>query len=257
MMIWSDGDSGGVTVTVPDQASLLADLARRFAAGQGFSVATLNLDHVVKLSRNPRFRDAYRAHTHVTADGNPIVWLSRLAGQRVELVPGSELIDPLAALAARAGVPVALFGATEAALATASAALVARHPGLQVVLCRAPAMGFDPQGTSAEKDIAAIGSSGARLCFLALGAPKQEVFAARAHAALPGVGFVSIGAGLDFIAGTQRRAPPWVQAIAAEWVWRLLSDPRRLAARYAACLAVLPRLTGRALLSRRQNGSCP
>jgi exopolysaccharide biosynthesis WecB/TagA/CpsF family protein len=254
MMIWSDGGSGSVTVTVPDQASLLADLSRRFAAGQGFSVATLNLDHVVKLSRNPLFRDAYRAQTHVTADGNPIVWLSRLAGQRVKLVPGSELIDPLAALAARAGVSVALFGATEAALAAASAALVARHPGLEVVLCRAPAMGFDPQGAAAAEDIDAIESSGARLCFLALGAPKQEVFAARAHAALPGVGFVSIGAGLDFIAGTQRRAPAWVRAVAAEWLWRLLSDPRRLAARYGACLAILPMLTGRALRLRYQNG---
>jgi exopolysaccharide biosynthesis WecB/TagA/CpsF family protein len=252
MMIWSDGDSGGVMVTVPNQASLLADLARRFAAGQGFSVATLNLDHVVKLSRNHQFRDAYRAQTHVTADGNPIVWLSRLAAQQVELVPGSELIDPLAALAARAGVPVAFFGATEAVLAAAAAALVARHPGLEVVLCRAPAMGFDPLGAAAAEDIAAIATSGARLCFLALGAPKQEVFAARALTALPGVGFVSIGAGLDFIAGSQRRAPAWVRAIAAEWVWRLVNDPRRLAARYGACLRILPRLTGRALLARRQ-----
>lgn len=250
MMMWSES----VTVTVPDQATLLADLASLFDAGRGFSVATLNLDHVVKLSRDSLFRDAYRAQTHVTADGNPIVWLSRLAGQRVELVPGSELIDPLVALAARARVPVALFGATEAALVSASEVLVARHPGLEVVLCRAPEMGFDPLGSAAEADIAAIGASGARLCFLALGAPKQEIFAARAHAALPGVGFVSIGAGLDFIAGTQRRAPVWVRTIAAEWLWRLLSDPRRLTARYAAGFRVLPDLIGRALRARRQGG---
>ena len=112
-----------------------------------------------------------------------------------------------------------------------------RYPGLDVVLCRAPPMGFDPQGAETEAEISAIAASGARLCFLALGAPKQEIFAARAHAALPGVGFVSIGAGLDFIAGSQNRAPAWVQAIAAEWLWRLLGSPRRLAARYAGCLA--------------------
>lgn len=251
MMIWSEGEPGGVTVTVPDQAALLADLARRFAAGEGFSVATLNLDHVVKLARNPQFRDAYHAHTHVTADGNPIVWLSRLAGQEVKLLPGSELIDPLAGLAARMGVKVALFGATEAALEAAAAQLVSRHPGLEVALTRAPAMGFDPLDDAAVEDIDAIGASGAGLCFLALGAPKQEIFAARAQAQLPAVGFVSIGAGLDFIAGTQTRAPAWVRALAAEWLWRLLSDPRRLAARYGACIAVLPELTGRALRARR------
>lgn len=257
MMIWSEGETGGVTVTVPDESGLLADLARRFEAGQGFSVATLNLDHVVKLAQNPQFRDAYQAHTHVTADGNPIVWLSRLAGQEISLIPGSELIDPLAALAARHQVPVALFGATQDALEAAAAALEAQHPGLKVVLTRAPAMGFDPQTAAAAADIAAIGASGARLCFLALGAPKQEVFAARAQDALPATGFVSIGAGLDFIAGTQRRAPVWVRWIAAEWIWRLLSNPARLAARYGACLRVLPGLTGKALRSRWQGRAAP
>lgn len=255
MMIWSDSDAAGVTVTVPDQITLLTDLARRFQMGQGFAVATLNLDHVVKLSRDKVFLEAYRAHTHVTADGNPIVWLSRLAGQPVSLVPGSGLIEPLVSLAVEHKVPVALFGSTEATLNTSAAELSLRYPGLDVVLCRAPVMGFDPHGADIEAEIATIAASGARLCFLALGAPKQEIFAAQAHAALPGVGFVSIGAGLDFIAHTQNRAPAWVQAIAAEWLWRLLGNPRRLTVRYAVCLAALPGLTGKALRTRLQFGS--
>lgn len=254
-MIWSDSDAGGVTVTVPDQATLLADVAQRFRAGQGFSVATLNLDHVVKLSRDPAFRKAYTAQTHVTADGNPIVWLSRLAGQNVSLVPGSGLIDPLLAIATDHEIPVALFGGTEAALKAATRELVQRHPGLNVVLYRAPAMGYDPSGPTGASDIAALATSGARLCLVALGAPKQEIFSMRARDALPHVGFVSIGAGLDFIAGTQKRAPRWVQAIAAEWLWRLLGDPKRFAGRYAACIAVLPGLTGRALRARRRVGT--
>lgn len=246
-MIWKEG----VTVTVPDQATLLSDLSDCFQAGRGFSVATLNLDHVVKLARDPAFLTAYQAHTHVTADGNPIVWLSRLAGQGdVSLVPGSELIDPLAALAAQHKIPVAFFGATDATLEAAARELRTRHDGLNIVLCRAPAMGFDPMGPAAQADIAAIKASGARLCFLALGAPKQEIFAAQAQNALPGVGFVSIGAGLDFIAGTQQRAPVFVQKLAAEWLWRLLSNPRRLAARYRACLLALPELLLRALQAR-------
>lgn len=256
-MIWSEGDPHGVTVTVTvtDQPTLLDDLAERFRAGQGFSVATLNLDHVVKLSRNPKFRAAYAAQTHVTADGNPVVWLSRLAGQQVSLVPGSELVDPLVAKAAEASVPVAFFGSSQETLEVAAGRLRARHPGLEIVLCRAPVMGFDPESTEAEEDIAALKASGARLVFLALGAPKQEIFAARAQVALPEAGFVSIGAGLDFIAGTQYRAPAWIRAIAAEWLWRMLSDPRRLAVRYGACIAVLPELLARALRARQQRRS--
>lgn len=255
MMIWSEGEAGDVTVTVPDQAALLADLDHRLATEEGFTVSTLNLDHVVKLSHDPKFRDAYAAQTHVTADGNPIVWLSRMAGQKVQLVPGSELIDPLCELAARRQAPVALFGATEGALAAAAATLAERYPGLDVVLCRAPEMGFDPLSASAETDIAEIRASGARVVFLALGAPKQEIFATRAHAALPHVGFVAIGAGLDFISGTQKRAPAFMRALAAEWLWRLLNNPRRLARRYSACLLVLPGLALKSLFIRRRRRS--
>ena len=253
MMIWSETATGHgpVTVTVPNRSALFEDVAERFDAKRGFSVATLNLDHVVKLKRDPAFRAAYAAHSHITADGNPIVWLSRLAGQGdVSLVPGSELIDPLAKIAAEKGVPVGLFGATDDSLEAAAEALKARYPGLQVVITLAPPMGFDPDGPQADEAIARIGDSGARLVFLALGAPKQERFAARAQKALPEAGFLSIGAGLDFISGAQVRAPAWARAIAAEWLWRLFGSPRRLAARYGACLLALPGLTLRALSSR-------
>lgn len=251
-MNWCKPDTGkDITVTVPTAEALLSDMANQIDAGQGYSIATLNLDHVVKLARDPDFRTAYAAHTYVTADGNPIVWLSRLAGQgNVTLVPGSELIDPIAALAARKGIEVALLGATENSLQTARQELGARHPGLRIALTLSPPMGFEPTGTQASAAISKIDASGARIVFLALGAPKQERFAAFAQTQLPQVGFVSIGAGLDFISGEQVRAPKWVRHIAAEWAWRLLANPKRLAARYAACFATLPSLTFRAFQAR-------
>lgn len=254
MLNWSGRSSHGVKETVvvntPSRSALLAEIEARLGAGQGFSVATLNLDHVVKLRRDPVFRRAYAAMSHVTADGNPIVWLSRLAGYRLDLAPGSELVEPVAAAAARAGAPVAFLGSTAAALERAEAALVRRHPGLAVAARIAPPMGFDPEGPAADAAIETLAASGARVCFLALGAPKQEILAARAQERLPQVGFLSVGAGLDFVAGTQVRAPALVRAFAAEWLWRLGTDPRRLARRYALCLAILPRLAREALVSR-------
>lgn len=255
MMIWSETETGQghVTVTVPDKPALLADLRRRFDAREGFSVATINLDHVVKLNRDRAFRAAYAAHTHVTADGNPIVWISHLAGQKnVALVPGSEVIDPVARLAVEKSVPVAFFGATDVSLESAADAMRRQVPGINIVLTLAPPMGFDPTGAAADAAIETIKESGARLVFLALGAPKQEVFAARAQSNLPETGFLSIGAGLDFISGAQTRAPKWVRAIAAEWLWRMLLSPRRLAARYGACIVMLPSLVLRALAARRR-----
>lgn len=218
----------------------------RLASGNGFALATLNLDHIVKLRRMPTFATAYAAQDFVVADGNPVVWLSRLAGRQVDLVPGSELVAPLAALAAGIGAPVALLGSTPEALDRAAERLEQGHPGLRIVARVAPPMGFDPEGPAAEDCFAELEASGTRLCFLALGAPKQEILAARGRQRLPGCGFVSVGAGIDFIAGTQRRAPRWVRAIAMEWLWRAAGNPRRLARRYLDCGLILPGLAWQA-----------
>ena len=259
MIDWTPerGTAAPITVTVTRRAEMLADLETRLAQGRGFTLATLNLDHVVKFRRDPRFLEAYRAHSHVTADGNPIVWLSRMAGHDIELIPGSELIEDTAACAARCGVSVALLGSTQESLEAAASHLKAQVPGLEVALCFAPPMGFEPDGPTGQAAIAALQQSGAGLCFLALGAPKQECFAHIASQSLPQMGFVSIGAGLDFLAGTQTRAPTLVRRLALEWLWRLLGNPRRLAARYGACIAVLPGLTLRALAHRRLDRQQP
>jgi N-acetylglucosaminyldiphosphoundecaprenol N-acetyl-beta-D-mannosaminyltransferase len=234
------------------EAGLLFDLEAALRDHRGFAVATLNLDHLVKMGRDARFADAYRAQTHVVADGNPVVWLRRMMDQPVDLVPGSELIAPLTALAAKVGAPIGLYGSDAATLDAAAAQLAIDHPGLVVAGCIAPAFGFDPMGPVAEADLAQLAAAGAQLVFLALGAPKQEILAARGRSLQPGLGFVSIGAGLDFIAGRQVRAPLWVRRIAMEWLWRMLSHPRRLARRYWDCLVILPGLVRAARAAGRK-----
>lgn len=229
-----------IAVNVPTWATLEARVRERFAQRRGFALATINLDHLVKLRDDVAFRVAYAAQDFVVADGNPIVWLSRLAGRPVALIPGSEAILPLARVAANQGVKVALFGASEPVLDAAKTYLEAEVRDLDVVCAIAPAMGFDPESELAEAMLGEIADSGARLCFVALGAPKQERFAAYGRKVAPEVGFVSIGAGLDFFAGTQQRAPAWVRKIAMEWLWRAASNPKRLGLRYLKCLAILP-----------------
>jgi N-acetylglucosaminyldiphosphoundecaprenol N-acetyl-beta-D-mannosaminyltransferase len=90
-----------------------------------------------------------------------------------------------------------------------------------------------------------------------LGAPKQELFAAHAVSKVDTVGFISIGAGLDFIAGTQTRAPKFIRLIAAEWLCRLLTNPQRLGMRYARCIAVMPQFCWCALKARLKSKSAP
>ncbi|MEX0303849.1 MAG: WecB/TagA/CpsF family glycosyltransferase [Leisingera sp.] len=235
-----------VAVNMPDRSLLEAEIRARFDARQGFALATVNLDHLVKLAEAPAFLAAYQAQDLVVADGRPIVWLSRLARRPVELMPGSDMVLPLCRLAAESGVQVALVGSTEAALQDAQEALTAQVPGLEIAWTHAPSGRFDPDGAEADQILHRLDETGIGLCFLALGAPKQERFAQRGRRLAPRTGFASVGAGLDFLGGHQKRAPAWVRAIAMEWLWRAFSSPSRLLPRYAKCLAVLPGQISRA-----------
>lgn len=242
--------SQAISVNIPDAATLAATVQDRWRRGQGFAMATLNLDHLVKLRHDPAFRIAYQAMDFVTADGNPIVWLSRLARRPVSLLPGSDMLIPLLRLATQEGHGVAFCGSSEEALTQAEDALRREVAGLNVVARIAPPMGFDPADDAAADILRQIDATNARLCILALGAPKQEILAARGRSLAPGVGFCCFGAGLDFYAGNQRRAPHWVRMLAMEWLWRALSSPARMIPRYARCFAILPAETRAALALR-------
>ncbi len=216
------------------------------------NVFTLNLDHIVKLRKDARFRAVYRRAGLITADGFPIAIACRLQGKRVTRVAGADLIAPISAEAARCGKSIYLFGSSLQVLIKASRVLRERNAGLTIAGMFAPPQGFDPTSENASRCIAAIGRSGADLCFVALGAPKQEMFSDHGKNILPNVSFVCIGAGLDFIAGAQVRAPQWMQRSGLEWLWRAASDPQRLLYRYLLCMGALPGLLARAALIPRR-----
>lgn len=250
---WLDiGPHLRINLTTAARAQAL--IAERLSGGRGFTLATLNLDHAVLLREPGPFRDAYALHSHVTADGMPIAWLARRQDPSVERVTGANLVMPAVRIAADSGAPVALIGATADVLDRAAEEMVAWAPGLVVSDRIAPSYPFDPFGAEADELIARLGTSGARLCLIALGAPRQEILAARIGQALPQTGVLSIGAGIDFVAGTARRAPAILRRTGLEWTWRLAQEPRRLGPRYWRCARALPRLIAEATRHRSSEG---
>ncbi|MCU0819613.1 MAG: WecB/TagA/CpsF family glycosyltransferase [Beijerinckiaceae bacterium] len=209
---------------------------------RGFRLFTLNLDHLVKRRDDTAFRRAYELADFVSADGAPVAVLARRQGAPLERTTGADLVEPLCAAAAREGIPIAFFGATTDTLEISAKNLCARYPGLKIVYCEAPPFGFNPTSAAAEEAGRRIAESGARMVFVALGAPKQELFAAHMADKTPALGFICIGAALDFIAGTQSRAPLVFQKTGLEWLWRLATNPGRMARRYALCALMLHKL---------------
>lgn len=239
----------GWGINTPDLDSALANIVASAKAAKPFTVFTMNLDHLVKLRRSAEFREAYASADIVTADGAPVAWLARWQDVSVQRATGADLILPLADAAAHAALPVFLFGTSAPVMARAGRELSERTDGLiDIAGTLAPSASFDPAGPEADAAIERIRASGARLCFVALGAPKQEIFAQRAREKGVPCGFVCIGAAIDFIAKEQIRAPQTLRNSGLEWVWRLATNPRRFARRYAECAAVFFDLTINELL---------
>jgi N-acetylglucosaminyldiphosphoundecaprenol N-acetyl-beta-D-mannosaminyltransferase len=197
---------------------------------QGGAVFTPNVDHVVKVERDANLRRAYQAAGLCLADGKPLVWASRLLGCPLpEKVSGADLIVPLAERAAARGWRVYLLGAGPG-VAEKAATLFRQWYGIDVVGTDAPIVATD--GTSPDDVVARIRTAQPHLVLVALGAPKQELFIHRARDDLRPAVALGIGAALDFLTGTVKRAPQWMSEAGMEWLYRLGQEPRRLWRRY-------------------------
>ena len=203
------------------------------ASGQGGSVFTPNVDHVVNVGSDAEFARAYASVSLSLVDGTPLLWSSRLLGAPLPAkISGSDLVRPLVQRAAQRGWRVYLLGAGPG-VAQEAAAIFERELGAHVVGVDSPRISARPGGVD-ESAAALERLSAARpdLVLVAFGSPKQELWIHHHRAQLGPAVAVAIGASLDFVAGRVKRAPAWMSRAGLEWVFRLAQEPRRLWRRY-------------------------
>jgi N-acetylglucosaminyldiphosphoundecaprenol N-acetyl-beta-D-mannosaminyltransferase len=192
-------------------------------------VATVN--NVIEAYDHPAYREVMDGADLVTPDGMPLVWALRLLGVGgATRVYGPDLTPILCERAAALGIPVGFYGSAPEVLEDLTANLVRRYPALRVAYSYSPP--FRP--LTPDEDLRVIDSinrSGARLLFVGLGAPKQEQWMAAQKGRVEAV-MLGVGAAFDFLAGRKRQAPKVLQRLGLEWLFRLLSEPRRLWRRY-------------------------
>jgi N-acetylglucosaminyldiphosphoundecaprenol N-acetyl-beta-D-mannosaminyltransferase len=217
-------------VTLEQALERIATLVER---GEGGTVFTPNVDHLVLAEEDHLFREAYASVDLSLVDGMPLLWASRMLGHSLpEKVSGSDLIHPLMSLAAQRGFRVYLLGASPGVARRAAEILLQRLPGLEIVGTMSPLIDMGRQPSERDDVRRELRAARAHLVLVALGSPKGETFVHECRATLGPAVFVGVGAGLDFLAGVVRRAPPWVSASGLEWLYRLAREPRRLWKRY-------------------------
>lgn len=179
----------------------------------------------------PEFREAHGSADIVIPDGMPLVWALRRAGYRSqERLDGPNLAFRLCEDAERHGVPVGFYGSSEDTVRQIRENMMSLYPKLDLRLCKSAP--FRPM-TEAEElaDVDEINQSGARLLFVGLSCPKQELWMGRHRDRLM-VTAIAFGAAFDVAAGLFDRPPMWVQRSGLQWFYRVIQEPRRLWRRY-------------------------
>jgi N-acetylglucosaminyldiphosphoundecaprenol N-acetyl-beta-D-mannosaminyltransferase len=194
-------------------------------------VCVASVNNVMEARTSDAFLKIMNGADLVTPDGVPLVWSLRLLGlPQATRVYGPDLTPVLCERAAAAQVPVGFYGGTPDVLDSLVANLQRLHPSLNVVYRFAP-----PFTALTEEETRRVNeeivASGARIIFVGLGTPKQEIWMADRRGTIPAV-MVGVGAAFDFLAGRKKQAPPAMQALGLEWLFRLCTEPRRLWKRY-------------------------
>jgi exopolysaccharide biosynthesis WecB/TagA/CpsF family protein len=213
-------------MTLPEVVARCATAIERHDPLQ---IGVLNAAKMVKLRRDDLLRESLLGCELLLADGQSVVWASRLLGHPLpERVAGIDLFEALLGLADREKHSVYLLGARPAVLAAVERTIRERFPGAHIAGSRDGY--FDD--SEAEQVAAAIRTSGADMLFLGMTSPKKEVFIGRFGEGL-GVPVVhGVGGSFDVMAGVTTRAPLAWQRAGMEWAYRLKQEPRRLAHRY-------------------------
>src|ERR1043165_7478464 len=208
-------------------------LARAQENRPGAYVCATNVHCVSMARRNASYRGVLNGALLSVPDGMPLIWGHGFLGGRplTDRVYGPTLMRELCAAAAARGLPIYLYGGAPGVPEKLAHVLRERLPSLQIAGVYSPDFNAKTNDPAVLQKIDEINASGARLLFVALGAPKQEYFMAQHTQALVPVQ-VGVGAAFNFHTGTVRQAPAWMQGAGLEWMYRFCHEPRRLWKRY-------------------------
>jgi N-acetylglucosaminyldiphosphoundecaprenol N-acetyl-beta-D-mannosaminyltransferase len=218
-------------VTEADAVKAIVDAAE---AGTGHWTITANLDHLRRYHRDSVQKGLIDEADLVVADGMPLIWASRLAGEPLpERVSGSSMVWSICEAAAARGQSVFLLGGDPGVAERAAKVFEGRYRGLEIAGTYCPPMGFESDELELERIRHQVVEASPQIVFVALGFPKQDLLIRALRGSLPGASFLGVGISLSYATGDLSRPPAWICNLGLEWAYRLRQEPtRRLVRRY-------------------------
>ncbi len=223
----------GVGINAVDYEAAVARLITCAKQGRRCTTSALAVHGVVMGALDPVHRYRLNQLDLVVPDGQPVRWALRwLYGTRLhDRVYGPRLTFRLCREAARQNVPVYFYGSSRTVVGQLRTRMQPLCEGL-IVAGAEPSRFRKLSAGEWDSLAASIAESGAKILFVGLGCPRQEVFAYEMGLRLS-MPILAVGAAFDYYAGLLREPPEFIQAAGLQWLYRLLQEPRRLFRRYA------------------------
>jgi N-acetylglucosaminyldiphosphoundecaprenol N-acetyl-beta-D-mannosaminyltransferase len=243
----------GVRIDPLDRARFLETVDSFLSCGLSHVVHFLPADPIVRAMDDGGYREALNAGELNVPDGKSVVWALRLKGARSDRLAGGDAMELLVRKGEQHGYRHYLFGGEPAVLTALRSRLEARYPRIELAGAESPPF-RTLEAWELKEAAARIGAVNTQLLWIGLGTPKQDLVAAtlRELGAAPVI--LCVGAAFDFLAGTKRRAPEWMQQAGLEWLHRLGSEPGRLGRRYLVGNPKFMWGVAWELLSKKRNG---
>ena len=228
----------GVGISAIDPDDALAEITRWITDGRQRYVCVTGVHGVMEAQRDPELLRIHNDSGLTTPDGMPMVWAAHAAGAaNVQRVYGPDLMLAVCARAAERGWGCYLYGSSDDVLERLRDNLCGRFPGLRIVGAHSPPF-RELTPDEDEAVVRDIDASGAQIVWVGLSTPKQERWMAAHTGRVNAPVLIGVGAAFDIHAGCARQAPRWMQRSGLEWLFRLVSEPRRLGRRYGV---IVPR----------------
>lgn len=232
-------------------ADALGIMEEWVAGNTPHQVSVVNAHSIIMARQDPDFLRAIEDSDLILPDSTPVVWISRLLGQALpERLAGPDFCEAICGLAEKKGYSVFFLGSSAEVLNKIQTQLRTKFPRLNIAGVYSPPMTKEFSEQESEAMISAVNAAKPDILWTGLTAPKQEKWIHRYLPRLHCKAAVGIGAAFDFMAGTRKRAPRWIQSLGLEWLYRFLQEPRRLWRRYVVSNGIFLGLTAVEFLRR-------
>ncbi len=243
-------DIVGIGISMTSYDEVIDTIAHR-SADRPLVVAVCSMHGIMESRRDPEVRRALQSSEVATPDGMPLVWgIRRTANRSQQRVYGPELMKQALIASPPGARRHYLYGGTPDSLQELRT--VIENMATDAVIAGSEAPPFRPPTPEEHAaTLAAIRETDPDVVWIGLGMPKQELWMQRVRDELPGVALIGVGAAFDFIAGSKKQAPKWVQQAGLEWLFRLIQEPGRLWRRYVWNVPVFGFLLVRQVVAHR------